>query len=292
MPKGPAPLSLFSELYAALRRNWPHYLAEAGGLALFIIGASLLTIVLEHPNSPLHQWLVAQGAGKLGRRIPLGMGMGLVIVALVYNPWGKKSGAHLNPSVTLAFWQLGHMKWPDACWYVVAQAVGSVTAALGLGLVLGDYYAHMSVHFITTKPGPGGPAVAFAAEFVISFGLMWLLLLALHSARLQPVTGWLVGGLLMVYIIVEAPLSGMSLNPFRTLSAAVVAGDYTALWVYLLAPTAAMCLATALFQRFYRHPDQPPTSARPPQYPDLSAGGVRAESLSPEFPQRGKGGAQ
>lgn len=266
-----APMSPFSELYAALRRNWPHYLAEAGGLAFFIIGASVLTLGLEHPDSPLHQWLVAHGAGKLGRRIPLGVGMGLVIVALAYNPWGKKSGAHINPAVTLAFWQLGHIKRADACWYVVAQALGGLAAALALGLVLGGYYADASVHFITTTPGPGGPLVAFAAEFVISFGLMWLLLRALHSAQLKPAAGWLLGGLLMAYIIWETPFSGMSLNPFRTLAAAVVAGDYTALWVYFLAPTAAMWLAAALFQWLYRRPGCPPTSALPPQYPDWAA---------------------
>ena len=263
-------MSLFAKLYAALRHHWPYYLAEAGGLAFFITGASILTLALEHPDSPAHQWLVAHNAGKLLRRIPLGLGMGLIIVVLVYNPWGKKSGAHINPAVTLAFWQLGNMQWADACWYVVAQALGGVAAALLLSLAMGGYYADASVHFITTTPGPGGPAVAFAAEFVISFGLMWVLLLALHSRRLKPAAGWLLGGLLMVYIIGETPLSGMSLNPFRTLSAAVVAGNYAALWVYLLAPTAAMWLATALFQRRYLRPACPPTTAVPPQYPDLS----------------------
>ncbi len=264
-------MSPFPELFAALRRNWPHYLAEAAGLAFFIAGASTLTLLIEHPHSPINQWLLDHDVGKALRRIPLGLGMGLVIVALAYNPWGKKSGAHINPAVTLAFWQLGKMQWPDVFWYVVAQGVGGTAAAALLSVPFGEMYADASVHFITTKPGPGGPAVAFAAEFIISFGLMWLLLLALHSERMKPAAGWLLGGLLMLYIILETPLSGMSLNPFRTLATAVVAGDYTALWVYFLAPTAAMWLATALFRRAYLRPFCPPPTATPPLYPDLSA---------------------
>ena len=260
------------DLAPALRRHWPHYLAEAGGLAFFITGASLLTLLIEHPDSPVHQWLMAQGADKFLRRIPLGLGMGLVIVALIYNPWGKRSGAHINPAVTLAFWQLGKMRRADVFWYVVAQGLGGVAAAGLLGLALGSYYSNENIHFVTTKPGPAGSAVAFLAEFVISFGLMWLLLEALHSARLKSAAGWLVGGLLAAYIIWETPLSGMSLNPFRTLATALAAGDYTALWVYLLAPTAAMWVATVLFQRWRLGPAAAPLTAHAPQYPDLSAG--------------------
>ena len=112
--------------------------------------------------------------------------------------------------------------------------------------------------------------VALAAEFAISFGLFWLMLEALHSVRLKPLAGWLVGALLAAYVIWEAPLSGMSLNPFRTLSAAVAADDYTALWVYFLGPLAAVWLAAVLFQQWRLRPRLPPATA-PPCYPDPSA---------------------
>ncbi|MEJ7666671.1 MAG: aquaporin [Hymenobacter sp.] len=263
-------MSLFAELYAALRRHWPYYLAEAGGLAFFITGASILTLALEHPDSPAHQWLVAHGAGKLLRRIPLGLGMGLIIVVLVYNPWGKVGGAYQpcrNPGF-LAVRQYARGRCvlvrsgPGSGW-----GSGGTVTKFGNGQLLRRCQRSFHHHHARA----GRPGLAFAAEFVISFGLMWVLLLALHSRRLKPAAGWLLGGLLMVYIIGETPLSGMSLNPFRTLSAAIVAGNYSALWVYFLAPTAAMSLATALFQWFYLRPACPPTTAVPPQYPDLAA---------------------
>ena len=82
----------FAALATALRQHWPYYLSEATGLASFILGASFLTLVIEHPASPVHEWLVAQGADKFWRRVPLGLGMGLVIAGLVYHPWGQRSG--------------------------------------------------------------------------------------------------------------------------------------------------------------------------------------------------------
>jgi aquaporin Z len=270
-------MPLAVELLAALRCHWRHYLAEAAGLAFFITCGSLFTVALEHPATPLHQALLGQ---EVLRRGVLGVGMGLVIVAIVYHPWGKQSGAHINPAVTLAFWQLNKIRRADALWYVLAQVLGGLGSAGFWALVLGDYYAHPRVHHVTTQPGPGGPAVAFAAEFLISFMLMGVLLLALHSARWKPAAGWLVGGLIMVYILLETPYSGMSLNPARSLTSAVVAQDFRGLWVYWVAPPAAMWLATVLFLRFHHGqplacaivagceaaPNSPPAE-QPPHYP-------------------------
>jgi aquaporin Z len=278
-------LALTASLSLAWRRHWRYYLAEAAGLAFFITCASLLTVALEHPASPLRQASFAQS--QLLRRVLMGFAMGLVIFAIVYSPWGKRSGAHINPAVTLAFWQLGKIQAVDALWYVVAQMMGGITAAFTLKLLLGSYYAHPAVNFVVTQPQSGGTAVAFVAEFVISFVLMLALLFALHSAKLKKAAGVLVGLLLMAYIIWESPYSGMSLNPARSLASALAAGEFFGLWVYLLAPPAAMWLATLLF--FYLHqaqslpcailagcapsPASPhsPDEAEPPQYPDTYA---------------------
>ncbi|GAA4016084.1 aquaporin [Hymenobacter fastidiosus] len=266
-------MSLLTELTLALRRNWPYYLAEAVGLGVFMLCSTLLTLALEHPASGLHQALVAQGAGDLLRRVPLGVGMGLVIVGLAYHPWGKRSGAHINPAVTLAFWQLGKMRRADVFWYILAQAGGGLGATLLLKVVLGTCLGHPRINFTVTQPGPGGAGLAFAAEFGISFVLMLVLLLSLHSARLRKATGWFVGVLITGYIIWETPYSGMSLNPARSLASAVAARNFADLWLYLVAPPAAMGLATVFFQRF--HPglatDQElarNSAAEPPHYPN------------------------
>ena len=223
-------------------------MAEAVGLAFFMTCGSLFTVALEHPASPLHQALAGHDVLRRGL---LGIGMGLVIVAIVYSPWGKQSGAHINPAVTLAFWQLGKLRAVDAWWYVLAQVLGGVASAWFWALVLGRYYAHPKVHYVTTQPGPLGVGVAFVAEFLISFVMVAVLLAALHHPRLKPAAGWLVGSLILLYIVFETPYSGMSLNPARSLASAVAAQDYRGLWVYLLAPPVGTWLATVLFRRVH-----------------------------------------
>lgn len=238
-------------LGAALRRHWSHYLAEALGLAFFVGCAGLLTVLLEHPASPVRQ---ALPDSPLLRRAFLGLGMAGVIVVVVYSPWGKRSGAHINPAVTLAFWQLGKLRAADAVWYVLAQVAGALGAAQLLKLLLGNLYAHPAVNYTVTEPKPltgHNEVIAFGAEFLISFVLMLVLLLALHSQRLKSWAGCLVGALLWLYIVVETPLSGMSLNPARTLGTAVAAGSYHGLWLYWVAPPLAMWLVAVGFLRFH-----------------------------------------
>lgn len=267
LPSGstPTPMSLRSELATARRAHWPCYLAEAGGLAFFMICASLLRVALKHPASPVHQALVAQGVGPAPRRVPMGVGVGLVVVFLTYLPWTKQSGAHINPAITLAFWHLGRIRRADALWYGLAQAAGSLAAVLLLKALLGAWYAHPSIHFITTRPGAGGAGVAFVAEFLISFALMLVVLPVLRAEHLEKAVGWITGGLTMLYIVVEMSYSGMSLNPARSLASAVAAGEFASLWVYFLAPAAAMWLAAVLFNFFHSNPTayQPPPDTYP-----------------------------
>src|SRR5439155_1730641 len=92
-----------------VRNHWPEYLMEAAGLGLFMISAGLFATLLEHPDSALHQ---AIGDPFL-RRVLMGIAMGLTLIAIVYSPWGKQSGAHLNPVVTLTFHRLGRIKFLD-----------------------------------------------------------------------------------------------------------------------------------------------------------------------------------
>ncbi|RAK62385.1 MIP/aquaporin family protein [Hymenobacter edaphi] len=235
----------------AWRRHWPHYLAEALGLSFFVGCSGLLTMLVEHPASPVHQ---ALPSSALLRRAVLGLGVGLVLVLIVYSPWGKRSGAHINPAVTLAFWQLGKIRAADAGWYVLAQVAGALGTAQLLKYGFGPLYSHPAVNYTVNQPATptlSGTAVAFAAEFAISFLMMMTALVALHSARLKDWTGWLLGGLLAAFVCFEAPLSGMSMNPARTLGTAVAAGSYHGLWLYWLAPGLAMWLATALFRRIH-----------------------------------------
>ncbi|MGH7908524.1 MAG: aquaporin, partial [Thermodesulfobacteriota bacterium] len=106
----------------ALSQHWPEYLIEASGLGLFMISACFFGSVFEYPDSPVHQAL----PDPFLRRVLTGIAMGLTAVGIIYSPWGKQSGAHINPSVTLTFFRLGKVKFWDAVFYIIAQFVGAV----------------------------------------------------------------------------------------------------------------------------------------------------------------------
>jgi aquaporin Z len=232
-------------MIAALRRHWPEYLMEAAGLGLFMISAGVVTTLLEYPGSPLHAAL----PDPTLRRFLIGLGMGLTAVGLIYSPWGQRSGAHLNPAVTLTFLRLGKVAPWDAAFYVAFQFAGGVAGVVLVSAILRNAFDGPPVRFVVTQPGAGGPWSAFAAEALISFGLMATVLVASNRLLLARWTGVLAGALIAVYIAVEAPLSGMSMNPARTLASALPARLWTALWVYFTAPILGMLAAAELYRR-------------------------------------------
>jgi aquaporin Z len=115
-----------------LRKHWPEYVMEAAGLALFMISAGLFGTLLGDPESAAHQAV----ASPLVRRALMGLAMGLTAVGIIYSPWGKQSGAHLNPATTLTFLRLGKIAPRDACGYVVAQFLGGVFGVYVVGALL------------------------------------------------------------------------------------------------------------------------------------------------------------
>jgi aquaporin Z len=228
---------------AALRQHWPEYLIEAAGLGLFMVSACLFATLLEHPSSPIRQTVT----DPMLRRIPMGLAMGVTAVAIIYSPWGQRSGAHLNPAVTLTFWRLGKVRTRDAVFYATAQFVGGVIGVGVAAAALGAGLAHPAVNYAATVPGATGAGVAFTAELVIAFVLMIVVLTVSNRPRLNQFTGLFAGALVASYIVLEAPLSGMSLNPARTVGSAVHAQVWTALWIYFTAPLLGMLAAAQVY---------------------------------------------
>lgn len=172
--------------------------------------------------------------------------MGLTLLAIIYSPWGKRSGAHMNPALTLTSSRLGKINRWDALFYVLFQFTGGVAGVLLCVLAIGSPIR--DIKYVATVPGVQGTGVAFWAEFLISFGLMTTVLVTANSSRLSRHTPVLCATLLTIYITVEAPLSGMSMNPARTFGSALPSNTWTAIWVYFLAPTAAMLAAGELYR--------------------------------------------
>jgi aquaporin Z len=230
--------------------HWPEYAIEAAGLGLFMVAASLFGGLLFHPSSPVAQVVT----DPVLARVLMGAAMGLTAIGLVYSPAGQRSGAHYNPSVTLTFLRLGVVAPWDAAFYVVAQFAGGAAGLLLVAAVAGRLLAHPAVNYVATVPGPGGVAVAFAAEAVISFVLMTVVLAVSNTRRIARFTGLFAGALVAAYIAVEAPLSGMSMNPARTTASAVAAHLWTGYWIYLAAPLGGMLAAAEIHARLGRRP--------------------------------------
>jgi aquaporin Z len=230
-------------LTGALRKHWPEYLIEGWALGTFMISAGVVATLLGAPASPLHHAL----RDPLWRNAAGGIAMGLTAIALIHSPWGKRSGAHMNPAVTLTFLRLGKTQPWDALFFVTAQVLGGMSGVLLVAALAGHAFSDPPVSYAATLPGPTGPAAAFAAEFTISAILMLTVLSLMAAARLAPYTGLIVGGLVALYITFESPLSGMSMNPARSLASAAPGMLWHHLWIYLTAPVLGMLAGAQVF---------------------------------------------
>jgi aquaporin Z len=236
-----------SGLMLAMTAHWPEYLMEAAELSLFMIAACVVTVLLEHPGSPVR---TAISSGVV-RRVLIGISMGATAIAIIYSGWGRRSGAHFNPAMTLTFLRLGKISPWDAAFYIVAQFLGGIAGVAVAKFVAGPLLADPSVRFAVTMPGTRGVAIAFIAEVIITFFLVTVVLNVSNNARWKSYTGVFAGLLVATYISIEAPFSGMSMNPARTFGSAYIAGEFDSLWIYFLAPPLGMLIAAQVF--VYRH---------------------------------------
>jgi len=237
-----------NQMIEALRTHWPEYLIEGVGLGVFMISACVFTVLLYHPSSPAAQFI----ANETVRRVCMGVAMGSTAIAIIFSPFGKRSGAHINPAVTLTYFRLGKIESWDAAFYTLFQFIGGTVGVLVASLILGNLVSHQSVNYAATVPGPSGPLPAFIAELAISFILMSVILSVSNTKSLARWTGLFAGALVAAYITIEAPISGMSMNPARTFGSAFGAHVWTSLWIYFTAPPIGMLLAAEVYQRIKR----------------------------------------
>jgi MIP family channel proteins len=171
---------------------------------------------------------------------------GLAVMVMVYAV-GHVSGAHLNPAVTLAFAMGGHLPAGRILPYWGAQVAGAVLAAWFLRISLGDA-ADLGV---TVPTGTVGQS--FAWELVLTATLMFVITAVATDARaVGQAAAIAIGGAVAVGALVGGPVSGASMNPARSIGPALVSGDLTELWVYLIAPPLGAALAILVYGRLRR----------------------------------------
>ena len=227
----------------SVRLHWPEYVMEAGEAAFYLFSTCAVATLLWLPNSPVQRYLPSDAV----RRIWMGLAMGATIIAIILSPWGKQSGAHFNPAVTLAFHRLGKVALWDAVFYCAAQLLGAVGGVALACLVLQRAPADKTVHYAATMPGIYGDTIAFIAELAISFVLMSVILFTSNDTALSRYTHYFAALLVAAYIAFESPISGMSTNPARTFGPALYGGYWHALWIYFTAPPLGMLAAGEVF---------------------------------------------
>ncbi|KAG9128636.1 hypothetical protein Leryth_017121 [Lithospermum erythrorhizon] len=202
--------------------------AEFVGTFILIFAATAAPIVNQKYN----------GAETLiGNAASAGLAVMIVILST-----GHISGAHLNPSLTIAFAALRHFPWIQVPAYIAAQVSASVCASFALKVVFHPFLAG-GVTIPSVSDGQ-----AFALEFLITFNLLFVVTaVATDTRAVGELAGIAVGATVMVNILVAGPSSGASMNPVRTLGPAIAAGHYKSVWIYMVAPTLGALAGAAVY---------------------------------------------
>lgn len=156
---------------------------------------------------------------------------GLIVMAMIY-ALGEKSGAHLNPAVTIAFAVNGNFSSRQVAPYIISQLAGAFLASVLLKLMFPG-----SVLLGATIPA-GSDMQSFILEFILTFILMLVIINVATGSKEQGLfAGMAIGSVVLLEAMFAGPISGASMNPARSIAPAVVAGEIKQLWVYVAAPT-------------------------------------------------------
>jgi aquaporin Z len=206
------------------------------------IGTFLL--VLIGPGAVMVDAITGGALGTIG----IALAFGLVVATVVY-AFSNASGAHINPAVSVGLWSIGHLERRQVVPFVLAQCLGAIAASMvarsGLGPVASLGATIPSV----------GVATAFGIEWLLSFLLMCVILSAVrHGSEGRAATAGTIGAAVGLCALVGGPLTGASMNPARSLGPALVAGEWSAHWIYWLAPVTGMVVAGKLVEYLVGEP--------------------------------------
>jgi len=196
--------------------------------------------------------LVFAGCGAIVtdavRQNPLGtvgvaLVFGLVIMVMVYAT-GHLSGAHINPAVTVAFTLTRHFPRRDALVYVAAQLAGATAGALALLAVWTSAPADLGATVPTVGAGS-----ALVYETVMTALLMFVITaVATDTRAVGAAAAIAIGGAVGLDALFGGPITGASMNPGRSFGPALVSGEWSDFWVYVVGPVVGAALGALAYQ--------------------------------------------
>ena len=180
--------------------------------------------------------------GSVSGLIGTALAFGLVIVAMAYSI-GNISGCHINPAVSIAMLINGKMSVKDFCLYVVAQFLGAISGAAILQAIVQN----------TSKLGTnalynGNAWLSFLIEVILTFVFVIAILGVTSKDSFGGVAGLVIGGALVLVHLLGISFTGTSVNPARSFGPALIAGNLSGIWVFLLAPLCGGALAAVVYR--------------------------------------------
>lgn len=209
--------------------RWRHHLAEGTGTAVVVLLGTATAVAMEGPQY--------SGGALLAESV--GFGLGLLVALLAV---GEVSGRQFNPAVTLGAYFDGRLSLAELARSWLAQILGGIGAAAVLWAIAGQGSVDAAV--TTTRE----PMRAFATEIIL--GAVFVAV-ALAATRYAPhrMDAMLMMALAYAGVHVAGlPFSGGSVNPARSVGPALVAGDASHLWVYVLGPLVGGVAGFALYR--------------------------------------------
>lgn len=223
--------------------TWQLLVAELIGTAVLVLVGLSLVIFMFGTATPMAGLIPNEAV----RRFVTGFLFGSTGALIALSPVGKVSGAHINPAVSLGFSLMGKLRPQLAFGYIIAQLVGGVLGALPL-LAWGAM--GRSVAFGATTPGSGHSTfIALLGEVITTFVMVALLSVFLAFREIRRFTPALFPPLYAVMVGLEAPISGTSTNPARSLGPSLVSGAWQGWWIYWIGPIVGMLFAIILCSR-------------------------------------------
>jgi aquaporin Z len=234
-----------ASLADAFRTHWREYLMEAAELCLLMVSICLFGTLIYSRASPLTP-LALSGTAKA---FLMGIAIAITTALIIRSRFGRRTGAHFNPSITLAYFYLGRIHRWDTLYYVAFQFIGALAGVFVAYLTLGEHLSGPPVRYVITTPGVYGSVLAFVAEFFLSGFLITVVLFATNHRGLARFSPFIVALVTVLYYGLCSSLSGFSVNPARSFSSAIFAWIWQGIWIYFLAPSLGMLAAASIYVR-------------------------------------------
>ncbi len=202
---------------------------------------------------------IGAGAGALGLGGLVGVAFahGLVIIGFAYS-YGHISGTHINPAVTLGVWAAGKIDTKRAVSYIVFQIAGGILGATALWWLFGGTETGLGATTVASSVTTAGgvtfamdPVKGFVVEAILTFFLVNAVMNAGISGKATIPGGLAIGFTLVFCILMGGPLTGASLNPARTIGPALMTGNFSDIWVYLVGCPLGGILAGLLYKGYF-----------------------------------------